>query len=215
MTDPDRLETNPWLRVPAADYEGHMGPEVADQLSVLSELFRTVYTRTHPSTVALLGCATGNGLEHIDRSFTDRVIAVDLNPRYLEIVRERHSQALGPILELRCEPAEHWACEAGSVDLIWAALLLEYGSPRSILRRITQALRRGGLLSVVLQMRSAAPAVTPTPYVSLHQLEEIMRIVPPEGLQKMAAALGLRLCESREHLLATGKRFWVGLFEQC
>jgi SAM-dependent methyltransferase len=206
-------QENPWLRIPATDYEGHMGPEIADQLSTLSQLFHEAYQRFQPATVAILGCATGNGLQHIDPELTSRVIALDLNPDFLEITRERHSEVLGATLEFCCTPVEQWQQEASSVDLIWAALLFEYGPPGPMLQRIARALRPDGRLSAVLQLPATTPAVTPTPYTSLNQLGEIMRLVQPEELQAKANEHGLELREAREQPLPTGKRFWVGLFE--
>ncbi len=187
-----------------------MGSEIAGQLPVLSSLFKESYERYRPATAAILGCATGNGLEHIDPAVTNRVIALDLNPDYLEIAHRRHSQALGKVLQLHCQPVEEWQ-EAGTVDLIWAALLFEYGEPGTMLLRMARALRPCGRLSVALQLPAVTPAITPTPYTSLNQLQEIMRLVPPQELLSAAAEHGLELIRSREQSLPNGKRFWVGL----
>ena len=92
---------NPWLSIPAADYEGHMGAGGADQLAPLAAIFGEVYTAARPASVALLGCATGNGLEAIDPSVTPRIVGIDLHPEYLAIARQRH-HGLGTALDLRC-----------------------------------------------------------------------------------------------------------------
>jgi len=59
--------TNPWLRIPAADYKGHMrSPNVAQQ-SFLAQSFKESLDKYNCSTIALLGCATGNGLEYLKK----------------------------------------------------------------------------------------------------------------------------------------------------
>jgi hypothetical protein len=54
---------NPWLSIPLQDYEGHMGLDNAQQLSVLSELFKRALDIFVPDSVAVLGIAGGNGLD--------------------------------------------------------------------------------------------------------------------------------------------------------
>ena len=74
---------NPWLSIPIDDYEGHMGSPAVAQLQPLSELFAGVLASSRPKSLAVFGCAAGNGFEHIDPSITERVVGVDINPAYL------------------------------------------------------------------------------------------------------------------------------------
>jgi len=46
---------NPWLSIPLQDYEGHTGQDNAQQLSVLSELFKRALDICVPDSVAVLG----------------------------------------------------------------------------------------------------------------------------------------------------------------
>ena len=57
---------NPWLALPLGDYKGHM---------------------RSPASVAILGIAGGNGLEHVDPSVTSRGVGLDLNPQYPDVTR--------------------------------------------------------------------------------------------------------------------------------
>jgi len=67
--------TNPWLHIPASDYEAHMSlPEVA-QAQAINELFASVLQEYTPASLAVFGCTTGNGFEHIDSSKTRRIVA--------------------------------------------------------------------------------------------------------------------------------------------
>jgi hypothetical protein len=55
---------NPWLQIPACDYEAHMAlPEVA-QAQALSKLMASVMKEYTPQSLAVIGCTTGNGFEH-------------------------------------------------------------------------------------------------------------------------------------------------------
>ena len=86
---------NPWLSIPLEDYEGHMGSAGVQQLSVLSELFKRALDRCLPESVAVLGIAGGNGLEHIDDAVTKRIVGVDINERYLYKVQRRFGALAG------------------------------------------------------------------------------------------------------------------------
>ena len=108
---------SPWLEIPASDYDAHMGPAGADQLAPLSRIFAELYDRLRPAAVAVLGCATGNGFEHVDPRISRRLIGVDLNPHYLEVARGRFPQ-LESILDLQCVPAECCDLGRGTIDLV-------------------------------------------------------------------------------------------------
>jgi SAM-dependent methyltransferase len=203
---------NPWLDIPASDYEGHMGPGGAGQLSALSTIFGDVYGGLRPLSVAVLGCATGNGFERINLDWTRRLVAVDINPEYLEILRRRH-EALEPILEVVCAQVENCSLRRASFDLISSALIFEYLDPAVLLGRISSWLAPEGVLSVVLQLPSPKHGVvTDTRYASLRVLEGMMRLIPPAEFKNLASDAGLRNIEAREHVLRNGKRFYVGLF---
>src|SRR6266480_2551001 len=91
--------TNPWLSIPLADYEGHMGSAHVQQLHALSALFRRALDICAPDSVAVLGIAGGNGLEHLDLAMT-RIVGFDINATYLDEVRRRFGAR--PNLELHC-----------------------------------------------------------------------------------------------------------------
>jgi hypothetical protein len=57
---------NPWLKVPLADYESHMNSAGVEQSAALSELFAGALARCQPESVAVIGIAGGDGLDHID-----------------------------------------------------------------------------------------------------------------------------------------------------
>ena len=72
--------SNPWLAVPLSEYEQHMSSVEVQQLGALSDLFAEAIGCCRPFSIAVLGIAGGNGLDHIDSSITARVVGLDLNP---------------------------------------------------------------------------------------------------------------------------------------
>jgi SAM-dependent methyltransferase len=200
---------NPWTVVPAADYERHMGPEGVDQLAPLSAIFQESYLAAQPDRLLLLGCTTGNGLEHVNPAVTKRIVGVDVNLQYLGIARQRYFH-LGPRLELYCQEAEKFRSPPGSFDLVHAALLFEYLHPEVLVRKIAEWLGDQGTCSVVLQLPGGAGP--PAPTKTLLIIEKAMKLVPPDELTRLFEHYGLHHKRARTVPLAHGRSFWVGAF---
>lgn len=204
---------NRWLGIPLADYEGHMAlPQVA-QAQLLGDVFAGLLGRNAPRSVAVLGCAGGNGFERITPAVTTRVVGIDVNPAYIAAARARFAERL-PGLELYVadiQVAEH---NCAPVELAFAGLLFEYVDVGLALRRIRALLIPGGILGTVVQLPCAARAVTPSPYTSLQTLEPVMHLIAPAELAAMAAAEGYQLIDARESATAAGKRFAVQTFRR-
>lgn len=200
---------NPWLDISAADYIGHMStPEVA-QHQVLNGLLRGALESVRPRSVLVLGCSTGNGLEHVNPDVTSRVVGVDINPGYLERLVEQFPHPSFD-LDLRCIDLAEYAFEPEAFDLVHAALVLEYIHWSSLLPRIAGTLQTAGVLSVVLQLPSrVTPAVTPTGFTSLRTLESLFHFVEPDVLVAGATALGLHLESRRTERLKSAKAIEV------
>lgn len=199
--------SNPWLRIPAAEYEAHMASPGVMQAQLLSRLLRESLGRWRPSSVAVLGCSAGNGFEHLRGEGLERVVAIDVNPEYVEKVRLRYAD-LVPGLETVC--ADIAAVELGpaSIDLVSCALVLEYVDPEVVLAGAARWLRPGGVLSVVLQLPSRSLAeITPTAYESLRRLEGFMRLVDPAETDRIASSRGLERVLDERIRLETGKEF--------
>jgi len=203
---------NPWTVVPAADYERHMGPRGADQLAPLAAVFEEVYAAAQPDRLLVLGCGTGNGLEHVNPSVTKRIVGVDVNLQYLGIARQRFI-GLGPRLELYCAEAERFRSPPESFDLVHAALLFEYLHPEPLVRRIAEWLAPGGTCCAVLQLPGGAGPEAPTKTMQL--IQRAMRLVPPDELTRLFEHYGLPLRRSKAVPLRHGKSFWVGLFARA
>jgi len=204
--------TNPWLRIPASDYEGHMSsPKVAQQ-SFLAQTFKESLESQDSSTIALLGCATGNGLEYVYKGVTRRVTAVDVNPEYLDILRERY-EGTAPGLEIVEADLETCAIGNQAYSLIFAGLVFEYLEPRKLLLQIAGWLQAGGVMVAILQLPAKHEnMISETSYASLKKLESIMKLIPPEELKLMAIGVGLLETEAKIITLKSGKSFYIGTY---
>ena len=200
---------NPWTVVPAPDYERHMGPDGVDQLAPLSSAFQEAYLAAQPDRVLVLGCSTGNGLEHVNPAVTQRIVGVDVNLQYLGIARQRYFH-LGPRLELFCSDAEKFRSPPATFDLVHAALLFEYLMPEPLVRRISEWLAPGGTCSVVLQLPGGDGPAAPTRTMQI--IEKAMKLVPPDELTRLFDHYGMPRRRASTVPLRFGKSFWVGVF---
>lgn len=203
---------NPWLNIPASDYEGHMGLPEVNQLSFLGDVFKESLAKYDNSSIAYLGCATGNGLEYISNKKTHKLIAIDINPEYLEVLRNRYQSK---ILNLETIEADlnGFQDRSQQYSLIFAGLLFEYLPPIPLLKKISTWLEREGVLVVVLQLQDKhLKKVSETPYSSLKQLDPIMHLVSDHDFKLMAEKSGLKELEGKKVTLESGKIFYIGAY---
>ena len=189
-----------------------MGSSGVDQLGILDDLLGEIYREVAPRRLLVLGCGTGNGFRHFDPAVTSRVVGVDINGAYLEIARERYPELAG-IFEPHCCYAEKCDFDAGSFDLIHSALLLEYLDPAPMVEKIASWLAPGGTWLVVLQEPSSENGpVSHTGHESLMSLAEVMRLLSPEMLGRLARRSGLEEVWTRRVALKRGKHFFIGRY---
>lgn len=201
---------NPWLDIPLADYEAHMAlPQVA-QAELLAQTLDAAVRARSPASVAVLGCAGGNGFDRLPASL-QRVVGIDVSSAYVAAARARYAARIAG-LELHVADVEHDALALAPVDLIYAALIFEYVDSGRVLERARGWLCRGGALVAVLQMPSDVPEVTPSPFTSLLRLAPAMRLVSPQELAALAAVRGYRLEDAQIATAGGGKHFAVQTF---
>lgn len=58
---------NPWLKINSEEYEGHMSSPGVGQQQMLNKIFADVINKSSYQSIAVLGCSTGNGLEHLTK----------------------------------------------------------------------------------------------------------------------------------------------------
>ena len=200
---------NPWLEIPLTDYESHMTlPGVAQAEMLATELAQAL-DRFQPASLAVIGCAGGNGFEHIPVTMP-RVIGVDINPDYIATTRQRHGKRL-PQLELHVADIQSGDLPFAPVDLIYAALVFEHlPEIEPALRNLVLRCRPGGHLVILLQQPSAHEhAVSATPYPSIQTLAAHMRLIAPLDMQERATSHGLILESGKKITLQSMKDFIV------
>ncbi|MCL6100818.1 MAG: class I SAM-dependent methyltransferase [Bacteroidetes bacterium] len=181
---------NPWLKISSEDYEGHMSAPNVMQLQMLNKIFADVLNKFLPKSIAVLGCTTGNGFEHLIGKDIEQIVGVDINPEYLSVCSKRFAEKL-PQLKLICEDLSKVNLPNSTFDLIHAALVLEYVDTEMLLAKISWWLKPNRILSVVLQLPSAvSPLVSETPYRSLQKLNKYIQLVNPAELRKTFPANG-------------------------
>jgi SAM-dependent methyltransferase len=203
---------NPWLDIPFADYEGHMSLPSVGQARLLADIFADALQKHAPSSLAVIGCAGGNGFEHIDPWTTRRVVGVDINPAFLEQARARFTGRFETLDLIRADIGND-ELSFEQVDLLFAALILEYVDIASALLRLRGVIEPAGTLVTVVQLPSETlPAVSPSPFTSLNALEPIMHFVDPLALRTLATKHGLAEVGATLHATPAGKQFLAQSF---
>jgi hypothetical protein len=203
--------SNPWLTVPLSEYEQHMSSIEVQQLGALSDLFAEVIGRCRPLSVAVLGIAGGNGLDHIDSSITVRVVGLDLNPLYLEAVRDRYAHLSG--LELHRVDLSEQHVELEPVQLVHAGLVFEHAGVDCCLDNAISMIVPGGTLSAVLQLPTeGGQTVGASQFSSIQNLKSHFSLISPAWLRESLAGRKFRLTHQTTRALPAGKGFWMGIF---
>lgn len=185
-------------------------PEVG-QLAVLADLFGSLVERLRPTSVAVLGIAGGNGLERLDAGTTNRVVGVDINPRYLDEVQCRFGSLLS--LELYCTDLTSAGVRALPVELVHAALLFEHTGLGRALDNALSLVAAGGLFSAVLQLPSKQEQdVASTGFVSIQALKQEFALIDASDLERILRERGFRLEGQVTRPLPAGKALWLGVF---
>lgn len=202
---------NPWLDIPLEDYEGHMGAEGVRQLETLSDFFARALEICRPESVAILGVAGGNGLEKIDCAVTTRIVAVDINPRYLETVQQRFAAMSG--LELCRADLAAPPLSVAPVQLVHAALVFEHTGLERCLDNALSLVAPGGRFSVVLQTPSPTEqGVAATRFQSIQSLRDSFALIDISQFRGTLGEKGFQLSHQEQRPLQSGKGLWLGIF---
>ena len=200
---------NPWLDIPLAEYEGHMALPEVGQAEMLADELEFAIRQHSPKSIAVLGCAGGNGFDRLLGKGIERIVGIDINPAYVEAVRCRFQSRI-PGLELHVADIQCALPELAPVDLLFAALILEYVDvPMTMSSLQTLCTPRGDLVIILQAASSSLEAVSPSPYQSIRLLAPAMRLLDQADVQSQAIAAGFSLASSRVVSLQSGKRFIV------
>ncbi|MEY4729470.1 MAG: hypothetical protein RL020_628 [Pseudomonadota bacterium] len=205
---------NPWLTIPIADYEAHMASAPITQAQMLASQFESALKRYQPKSVAVFGCAGGNGFERIDRGITQRIVAIDINADYVEICRERFASCFSK-LEMLVADVQSPSLNFDPVDLIYAGLIFEYTDAETVIKNASRLLTKNGKLVSVLQLPdSGEKNVSRSAYESLGALEAHMHLVSPKALCDIAEQNRFTQTTSMEITLASTRKFQLQTFQK-
>lgn len=203
---------NPWLDIPLADYEAHMALPTVGQSRLIADELETLVRIHRPDSVAIIGCAGGNGFDCVVGRSVSRVIGVDLNPQYIEQARARYQGRI-PGLELHIADIQASGSLFDPVDLLYAALVLEYVDLARTIDILGRHCNRNGVLAVLFQLpHETIDHVSPSPYTSLQLLAPGMQLISREDLRRQAMHAGFAPEHSRMAVSTGGKRFCIDEF---
>ncbi len=197
---------NPWLKISHSDYENHM-IEVG-QTKILNNLTKYCIDKYLPENFAILGCATGNGLEHIKPEITNRVYAIDINPEYLVIIREKFDNKINDLKTYNLDIGKD-ELTLKSVDLFFIGLVLEYVDPQKSLKKIINTLNESGILMIIIQKNKQTTIVSKTKYKSLEKLEDISNEVNEVEINRFILSENMELINRKEIKLTKNKSFII------
>jgi SAM-dependent methyltransferase len=208
----DKKRPNPWLSIPASEYESHMKHPDVGQWDFLESVFKEWLAIFRPRALAIAGCATGNGFEYIDFNVTQRVLALDINADFLDKLRYRYTRYAERI-ETVCGDITSYKPQFAGFNMIHCALIFEYMDVAAALMNMKSWLAPDGVMTVVLQMPdSERKAISETPFKRLLKLSSIMKLLDPSEFKRVTVDCGLRAKRAKISELPSGKKFYTAVY---
>ena len=204
---------NPWLDIPLGDYEAHMALAAISQAEMLAGQFETALAAYAPRSVAVIGCAGGNGFERVLATRTVRLVGIDINPDYLAEASRRFAGRI-PGLELYNADIQQPLPPIEPVDLVYAGLVFEYVDLAASIAAIRSlCVPNGAFVSIVQLPSESMGVVSPSPFASLRKLAPAMKLVSPRELRSVAERAGFVLRCEEIISLRSGKEFTAQAFQ--
>lgn len=193
---------NPWLLIPASDYEMHMSDNSVKQLQTLNKIMNEQIESYAHNKIAIFGVATGNGLEHVKKA--ELVYAVDINNNYLEICKQKYRNLNN--VQYFCMNIEKDDYFFNMVNLVICNLIFEYVNEELVIKKISKILSSEGVLSIVIQKNNRNSFVSKTKYKSLNGLNKIHHDIDENEIIKILNFNGFTVINRVEYKLPNGKR---------
>lgn len=205
---------SPWLDIPLADYEGHMALPGVGQAEMLATQFAQLLVTWAPESAAVIGCAGGNGFDRVRVEITARLVGIDINPQYVQELAYRYAARI-PGLELYVRDIQEPLGAIRPVQLVYAALVMEYVEPVAALHNLGPLCAPDAILAIVLQLPAATAPISESPFTRLKDLAPALQLVAPERLAVMAAEQGFALLATRQLSLSSGREFALQLYRHA
>ena len=206
--------SSPWLDIPLEDYEGHMAMPDVGQAVMLASEFTWLLDALKPTSVAVVGCAGGNGFQEAVNAGVSRIVGLDINPAYLANAQKRFAGRISG-LELYCADVEQEMPHLSRIQVLYAALIFEYVNAAKTLKNLYSFCHTDGILAAVLQMPiEEAANISPSPFLTLRGLSSVMRLVPPLDFRAAAEEVGFAFLSEKLITLESRKQFSLQLFRK-
>ena len=202
---------NLWLTIPLDEYEAHMSLPAVNQSALMADILACVCDTYRPSSLALLGCAGGLGLDRVDPTVVSRIVAIDINGSYAQRARERYAHRFHAFSAFVAD-IERDPLPIVPVRLAFAALVFEYVDPVVAIRNVAPLVEPGGALVTVIQLPSIVAEVTASPYESIQRLTSVMRLRTVEEMRAAATSSGFTEVDVCDTESSAGKHFAVQVF---
>ncbi|WOO34716.1 class I SAM-dependent methyltransferase [Anaerocolumna sp. AGMB13020] len=142
-------------------YESHMKLDTVYQLQCMNDIMREQIQTYDIASLAILGVAGGNGLEHVNLNKHHKIYGIDINTEYLNSCKSRYYD-MRDKLTLLSRDLLDLAIDLPKAELVIANLFLEYiGLDRFIfqLKKMSPE-----YVSVVIQVNDGEGFVSESPY---------------------------------------------------
>lgn len=198
--------SNPWLSVDLSDYVNHMSSPEVGQYQMINECFEATLRKFEPRRIFVPGCTTGNGFEHISWQKVERVTALDVNPDFLKVLREKFP--VQEKLEIIAEDFNLFRGKDREYDLIFAALFFEYVEIKPALTKFREMMHDSSLLFSIIQLPGEGQSkVSKSKYKSLEALAPYITLTTAEEFVRELNDADLQITLSTKKTLANGKTF--------
>lgn len=168
------MKKNPWNYIKPQDYNAHMScPNVAQSQmlnKITKEQFELLPEKTRQSSsVAVLGIAAGNGLEHVDSCGIASVIGIDISYAFLDECHARfsdlESNAKLKLFHLDLKEETDKSVEIlSNCDLIIANLIIEHIHLSNFIKIVAGLPKNNQIVSCTIQVNSDGTQVSKSGY---------------------------------------------------
>lgn len=185
---------NPWERIKAVEYEGHM--KFIKQYDLLNHIVKEQIEDNCPSIIDIVGIGCGNGLQHIKTGMV--VYGYDINQDFLNVCKE-YGQKNNLNLVLKRIDLTAPKATINQCDLIICNLVIEFLGLVSFIRLLKKS--KPKIISVVLQMTiEDTKAISESPYTDkFRELVYYRTEVDPNQLISMLYNAGYMLKCSKSY----------------
>lgn len=200
---------NPWENVSLSDYEEHMKSPEVSQLQTLNAIMKEQFCSFDACSIAVLGVAGGNGLEHADKKAD--VIGLDINQQYLDVCTERFS-GMEHLKLIKADIADT-EVSLPQAEFVIADLIIEYTGVDVFIKQLKKIDPKR--VSCVIQKNGEASFVSKSGYEDkLTGVCELHSDIDKAALTEAAQKAGFKLCLEKAYDLPGGKQFMRLDFEK-